>query len=415
MFTRIFDIIKNNKIFINYKQNNYNSLVKKIKSQKKISILFLANHISQWKYQTLFNIFSLNKRYSCNVILIPDENYDKNFKNSYEFNKDEFLRLNINLISSYDFNNKHWINLDKKFKPDLVFFSRAMYKHKNKFSIHNFNNSLNCYVPYSLFIDNNDKIQCATAFHQLLWKQFLPFEDNLKIVKKNYAGNNVIITDYLGCDEFKINKHKNNCWKNNNFKKVIWAPHHTIEHYNKKNYFSTFLEMHQKMIELTNKYKNSIDFCFKPHPALKEKLYGHNQWGKEKTLNYFNFWKDGSNTILSETNYQNLFLESDALILDSVSFTAEYLYLNKPFCFLIKNNFDYSNSLNIIGKNIFNIINKASSINEISEFIEKSIFKNDLEKLEKQKTLLNNLNSLNNCNVLASENIYNYINNSLSI
>tara|TARA_Y100000591_G_scaffold289518_1_gene274668 strand:- start:459 stop:1706 length:1248 start_codon:yes stop_codon:yes gene_type:complete len=415
MLKKILDYLKNNKIFIDLKQKKYNDLIRNTKLKKKISILFLTNHISQWKYQSLYRIFSLNKRYKCHVVLIPDENYDKNYNHSYKFNKKEFQNLNIDLISSYDFNLSNWIDLNEKFKPDIVFFPRALNKYKNKYSIHNFNNSLNCYVPYSLHIDNNDKIQCATYFHQLLWKQFLPFKDNLEIAKKNYNADNVVITDYPGCDEFKISKYRKCIWKNNNFKKVIWAPHHTIEFYNKKNFFSTFLNINQQMIDLSIKYKDSIDFCFKPHPGLKEKLYMHKEWGKEKTLNYFNFWKNSSNTILSETNYQNLFIESDALILDSVSFTAEYLYLNKPLCFLTKFNFDYNSSLNIIGIKIFDEIIKAFNANEIIEFLDKSVLKNDIVTIEKQKKLLNRLNIFNHQNVPACENIYNYINKSLSI
>ena len=169
------------------------------------------------------------------------------------------------------------------------------------------------------------------------------------------------------------------------------------------------------MIDLSIKYKDSIDFCFKPHPGLKEKLLLNNKWGKEKTLNYFSFWKNSSNTILSESNYQNLFIESDALILDSVSFTAEYLYLNKPLCFLSKSNFDYDTSLNIIGIKIFNEIKKAYNINEIIKFLENSVLRNDVNTIKKQKKLLDSLNLSNPKSVPACENIYNFINKSLSI
>ena len=415
MLKKILNQIKNNQIFINFKQKKYNDLIKKIKLKKEISILFLTNHISQWKYQSLHKTFSLNTRYKCSVVLVPDENYEKNFNQSYEFNKKEFQNLDIDLVSSYDFDLNNWIDLNVKYKPDIVFFPRALNKSKNKYSIHTFHKSLNCYVPYSLHIDNNDEIQCATYFHQLLWKQFLPFKDNMEIAKKNYNAKNVLITDYPGCDEFKIIKQRKSIWKNDNYKKVIWAPHHTIEFYNKKNYFSTFLEINQKMIDLSIKYRDTIDFCFKPHPGLKEKLLLNNKWGKEKTLNYFNFWKNSSNTILSESNYQNLFIESDALILDSISFTAEYLYLNKPLCFLSKSNFDYDTSLNIIGIKIFNEIKKAYNIDEIIQFLENSVLRNDIGIIKKQKKLLHSLNLSNPKSVPACENIYNFINKSLSI
>ena len=62
---------------------------------------------------------------------------------------------------------------------------------------------LDKYFSELVDLDKNDKLQCATMFHKLLWKQFLPFQENLNIAKKNYNAKNVLVTDYLGCDFFK--------------------------------------------------------------------------------------------------------------------------------------------------------------------------------------------------------------------
>ena len=414
MLNQFINKFKDNILYLKFNENRYKLIIQKLKIKNKINVIFLTNHISQWKYHPLFNIFKKDSRYHVKVIFIPDDNYNKNYLSEFEFNKVEFNKIDINLISAFNSDSNVWYDLNDFHKPDIVFFSRSLLKSKNKYSIFNFKTCLNCYVPYSLFIDNNDKLQCATLFHKILWKQFLPFKDNLDIVKKYYDGNNVVITDYLGCDFFKLKKNSKKIWKNENNKKVIWAPHHTIDFANRKNYFSTFLNFAQNMIDLSVKYKNSIDFCFKPHPALKEKLYNHNAWGLNKTNNYYKFWEHSDNTIISESTYHDLFIESDSLILDSVSFTAEYLYLEKPYCFLTKDYFDYSESLNIIGKKIFDIINKANNINSLEKFIDNSILKNDQKKLQDQKNLLKKINIINEKEMLASVNIYNYINKIIS-
>ena len=410
---KFFNLLKKNQIYLNYNQKRYNFILKSLKFKNKISVIFLVNHVSQWKYQELYEIFNIRDRFNVNVIFIPDENYNKNYHNEYLFNKNEFKKRNINLISSYDNSLKLWKNLNFLFKPDIVFYSRILLKSKCKYSIYDFKNSLNCYVPYSLFIDKNDKLQCGTTFHKLLWKQFLPFKENLKIAKNIYDAKNVVISDYLGCDFFKINTYSNVTWKNKSHKKIILAPHHTIDFAYKQNYFSTFLKLSDDFINLSIKYKNMIDFCFKPHPALKEKLYSHKDWGYQKTNDYYNFWNNGSNTILSEANYHDLFVQSDALILDSVSFAAEYLYLNKPYCFLIKDNYDYDSSLNEIGKKIFKIINKSNNINSIENFIINNVIKVNKIQLNHQNQILNELNVLNKNNKLASEYIYEYIEKSI--
>ena len=409
MISNFLTRLKNNFLYFNYNKKRYEKILNKIKKKNIINIVFLTNHISQWKYQFLLNLFFKSSKYKTSVIFIPDENYNNDYQSEYHFNKIEFKKIGINLISSYDNLNNSWKNLKKIYEPDVVFFSRALLNAKKKYSILDFNNSLNCYVPYSLFIDKNDKLQCATLFHKLLWKQFLPFEDNMIIAKKNYDGNNIVITDYLGCDLFKLNKKNNNIWKNIHYKKIIWAPHHTIEFFDKKNYFSTFLNSYKYLFYLSKKYKNSIDFCFKPHPALKQKLYNHKDWGKIKTDEFYDYWKNSSNTIICESNYQNLFIESDALILDSISFAAEYLYLDKPYCFLVKDYFDYNSSLNIIGKQIFEIIEKSNNLDSLDNFLINSVFKKNDNKINEQKNLLTKLNFRNKKNLLASENILDYI------
>jgi hypothetical protein len=414
MISKIITKLKDNSLYLNYNNYRYRKILKKIKKKNKINIIFLTNHISQWKYQSLLNLFDKFAKYKTSIIFIPDDNYNNNYKSEYIFNKIEFKKKGIDLISSYDVQNNCWKNINKIFKPDIVFFSRSLFKSKKKYSIFDFVNSLNCYVPYSLFIDKNDKSQCATLFHKLLWRQFLPFEDNLRMAKNNYDANNIVITDYLGCDLFKLNKKSDKIWKNPKHKKVIWAPHHTIEFQNKKNYFSTFLNTFKDLIYLSDKYKHSIDFCFKPHPALKQKLYNHNDWGRVKTNDFYNFWKNSKNTILSESDYQNLFIESDALILDSISFAAEYLYLEKPYCFLIKDFFDYNSSLNLIGKKIFDIIEKSNNLTSLDNFLINSVLKKNQDQINVQKKLLNEINFKNKNHFLESENIFNFIEEKIS-
>ena len=90
-----------------------------------------------------------------------------------------------------------------------------------------------------------------------------------------------------------------------------------------------------------------------------------------------------------------------------------YCPLEKPYCFLTKDNFDYNKSLNIIGKKIFEKINKVNNISSLEDFIKNSVLKSDKKQLINQKGILNNINVLNNKNLLASQNIYNFINKTI--
>ena len=81
-------------------------------------------------------------------------------------------------------------------------------------------------------------------------------------------------------------------------KKIIFAPHHTIEE--SKYSLSSFLKFGEFIKSLAKAYQGKIQWSFKPHPILKSKLYLHPYWGKQKTDAYYNFWKDESYTQLDE-------------------------------------------------------------------------------------------------------------------
>ena len=105
-------------------------------------------------------------------------------------------------------------------------------------------------------------------------------EDNLKQVKEFYSGGNCVVTGYPTADLFDSTKAVGKDWKmkNDELKRVIWAPHHTIEGNTKLIQFSTFLLYYDVMQDIVEEYKDKVQFVFKPHPLLKPALYAHPEW-----------------------------------------------------------------------------------------------------------------------------------------
>ena len=75
---------------------------------------------------------------------------------------------------------------------------------------------------------------------------------------------------------------------------------------------------------------------FKPHPTLRTKavLAGifkdDSEWE-----DYIKQWEDLENAAyVNDGMYQDLMCKSDAMILDSISFLAEYMYTSHPMLFL---------------------------------------------------------------------------------
>ena len=69
---------------------------------------------------------------------------------------------------------------------------------------------------------------------------------------------------------------------------------------------------------------------------LRHALYHDPEWGQEKTDAYYRQWETMENTQLETGEYVDLFLQSDAMIHDSGSFILEYLLVDKPALYLVK-------------------------------------------------------------------------------
>jgi CDP-Glycerol:Poly(glycerophosphate) glycerophosphotransferase. len=110
----------------------------------------------------------------------------------------------------------------------------------------------------------------------------------------------------------------------------------------------------------------------KPHPLLRVKLYGHVDWGQKRTDEYYARWKEMENTQLETDSYIDLFNASDALILDSGSFTIEYLYCGKPSLFMMFNT-GIRDKFNEFGKMALDQHYHAYNQDDIINFIEKVV------------------------------------------
>ena len=150
-------------------------------------------------------------------------------------------------------------------------------------------------------------------------------------------------------------------------KKVIFAPHHSIDN---PKYPSVFLEVCEEMLKVAEKYSKDIQFVFKPHQVLKFKL--QQLWGVEKTEEYYKRWDALENTQLVSDGYVDLFLTSDAMIHDCGSFTTEYLFTQKPVMYMCSGS-DMTDKFNEFGIHSFNCHYQGRSSDDIERFLQEVV------------------------------------------
>lgn len=390
---------------------------KKVRQRIKLKVAFFAIHESVWKYDEVYKLFNNDTRYEPIIVICPyivygEETMLCEMEKAYKY----FKKKRYNTIKSLN-NAGKWIDIRKEINPDIVFFTNPHNLTRDEYYITSWKGVLTCYVQYSYHITHLNSIQYDQLFHNLIWKLFYETNIHFELAQKHSRNKakNVIITGYPGTDVFLDSNYKpKNVWKNSNneVKRIVWAPHHTIKPNDANLGYSTFLKYYRVFVELLTLFSGRIQIAFKPHPVLKSKLYEYKPWGKATTDEYYNFWRDNENSQLEEGDYADLFLSSDALIFDSASFMTEYIYTEKPSLFLISDN-KITERFNIFGELVFKKHYHGNNFDDIVSFINLVVLLGDDMK-KKERISFKNSFLIPPNNVSASMNIFNFISNQLT-
>lgn len=402
---------------IKTKNEQYKSKVGNLRSKNKIRVVFFVIHSSVWKYDGLYNLFEKDDLFEPIIVVCPYLKVEKqDMMNEMDKTYSLFKEKKYRVVRSYMSKKDAWIDVEKEYNPDIIFYSVPYTYTREEYQFSYYKNVLNCYVPYFFVTNGLNQNNFDSYFHNLQWKLF--YETNIhKQLAKKYARNNadnVVVSGYPGLDHFLFQSdNKSDPWKikKGSVKRIIWAPHHTIEGQGANLNYSNFAKYHQFFKKILVKFKNEIHVAFKPHPLLKEKLYKDGNWGQVKTDEYYSFWNKQENSMLCDSDYVDLFLTSDALIHDCSSFMAEYLSTGKPSLYLMRDD-GVKNRINEFGKIALEQHYKAYNEGQVVSFIEKLLENEDSKKEERTKFVNKYLLPPNG--ITASENIYNKVKLSLS-
>ena len=377
-------------------------LIRKVSAHRPVRIVFYVNNLPMWKSDKLLMLLKDDKRFEPLVVshLYATDSLKRKQELETELSS-HFNALGVVFSSGFDF-TKNRLFPASKYKADIIFYPQP-YKNKLKEIP---GNVLLSYIPYCIEMDKTRR-STNTLYQNICWKYFVTtsYDKEIRVNTNFNHGSNVIVAGSPIADYF-LDGHtpSSSIWpvKDPKIKRVIWAPHHSILPDDWLDY-STFLEIADEMLEIVRRYKDKVQFVFKPHPMLKEKLYRLNSWGTEKTDQYYDAWKSTSNCNLANGNYVDLFMTSDALIHDCSSFTAEYLYVNKPVMFLT--NKQQIETFNAFADSCFQVHYHGSSISDIGSFIDNVIKGND-PLIDKRTRFINDV-LISKSKLSTAENIYN--------
>lgn len=343
-----------------------------IQKKGRASIVFLVSSLPMWRFQSLFDRLSIDKRFDCHIAIFPFPTFSPTQQETAlqqlrAFFQDRSIPLLD--LSSYPSPGQ---TLRKDLDPDIIFYPQPYNKlYGNDLDNSFFLDKLLCYIPYAM-LTANEPWAYKCHLNNVAWRLFFPSDaskEEAKAVLYN-RGKNIHVVGEPMADLFR-QPIIQNVWKpqEKQKKRVIWAPHFSLPtdgflHRDSFSWLSSF------MLNVAKHYQDQIQFAFKPHPRLLSVLYDMPDWGKDKADEYYDLWANGANTQLNTGNYVDLFKESDAMVHDSSSFTVEYHFTGKPVLFMTTDLHAVTSILNDFGKEAVMAHYQGTCPEDITSFLE---------------------------------------------
>ena len=376
-----------------YYKRHFDRIKSDIYGKDRIRIVFFVLNLGMWKNDKLFSMLLDNPRFDPVVVpffaltdsvLLIKENQD--IIRHYFKEEKGFPYYDL-----YDFSKKEWLDINQ-LNPDIIFYPQpygagikryevdALYKKKAFYYIpYNFSMENKVSMINTLLFNISVKVFAPSAYHKLLWKKML-LNKGINIFVSGYPSLDYLTKgDNIVCDKWKLQNHL--------YKRIIWAPHHSVLDKGVLHY-STFLQYAEEMRKIAIYYQNTVQFVFKPHPRLRSSLERHPDWGVKKTEQYYDWWRDATNTTFQDGDYYDLFLSSDAMIHDCSTFMAEYLFTLHPVMFLCKKNKKLP--LNSFAEDCLEKHYKGYSVEDIKFFIETVVLNGSDTMLQERKNFVIN-------------------------
>lgn len=376
-YKRIYTIIRNIKDYW-IVQHSYPKKIEAIRKivehNRKLKVAFLVIFSTTFPSEAIFEEMLRDSFFDPYIIVIPDMFRSREHKiDTYRQTCLELkAKYGDKVIEAFDPISDEYLELGNQYP--IIFFSNPYINMAHKFHHVTYFRDLNVlplYINYGFAAVDYGKNVITTDFYNLMWKVCVESELNLQYVKKHewIKGYNAVVTGYAKMDRLaKIEV------RERSRKKIIICPHHTVMGWSALD-ISNFLTYSELFIKLPQLYSN-IDFVFRPHPLLFNNLLEKRIWSKAQIDDYLTRMLLSPNMKYDHSgDYFDLFVNSDAMIHDCGSFTGEYLFTEKPCCYMLKSRQQIQKDFQPMGQECLKHYYKAYSQQDIIEFIEKVVIK----------------------------------------
>lgn len=401
--------------------NNLKRIQEKFAHGEKIKACLFVSRITCWQYANLYRMMEDSGVFEPVVVVKPFMLQGEATMKRYMEQTSSILESQgFHVVRGYDLETNTFLDVRAALQPDIVVYSKfwkPMFQ-ENTY-IDKFLDIPSFLFDYGFNVAHHpDHESLNFEMQNMVTKYFLHTPLHMQMAQKlmDNHGANVTVSGSPKFDAFLMPDYvPKDVWKAQDKpkKRIIWAPHHS-DNFAKIYYqYNAFFEICDFMLEIAEEYKDRIQWAFRPHPMIKTKL--ENKWGKERAEEYYEKWESMENTQYEDGEFIDLFMTSDAMILDSISFIAEYTITNKPALFTVAKSTRVM--LNEYGEKNFEILYKTRRDfvkEDIVRFIEDVVLEGHDEKKSEREAFIKEYLLPPNGKT-ATENIYDGICETLGI
>lgn len=389
------------------RKRTYAKIVRRVARKGKCRVLFIASSLPMWRYHEVIKLLQADPRFEIRIVIIPFLAFTpEEQKRDVRLLADYFASNGIDAETVADFGQ-----LKRDFRPDMVVYPQP-YDHSYDDVRADWKANRDCllvHTPYSVPLTELEWY-VNIEFHNAAWRFYVASDIHQNVSRRiaDNKGENTVVVGEPHADQL-LTPPLSNPWKKNADgkprKRLIWAPHFSVKSYNMFDR-PDFNWSHSVMREIAEQNADRLQIAFKPHPRLKSELYKHPDWGKERTDEFYSFWENSPTTQLETGDYIDLFKTSDAMVHNCGSFTAEYLFLQKPVAYITRDLSRIKAELNAFGAACQDAHYTLSSPEEIRRFVNDVVLDNKdpmaMKRAEVFETVMRTPNG-----TTVAQNIYN--------
>ena len=355
----------------------------------KIKVGFLVSEISKWKGQSLYDYLANSQDFEPFIYVFPcsrDLEISSNHLEKVISDKIEYFQASgIAVGSIWDIDRNKCIPVSE-IDVDIVFYQQTwdipIAPSAREFAP----KALTFYFPYYMVNNYIPSLETGLYLHHYVFRYILLNEAQVKLYRPFYSpflfAGKMVGLGHPCVDLFFL---KRDYQPTKNY--VIYAPHFSFKCNRKEErpfYSSTFLQQGKLILDFAKNHPE-INWVFKPHPRLRSELTFTDVWTPEEVDQYYQEWEK-IGIACYDSHYQELFLESKAMITDSGSFLSEYSCTGKPLIRLIPDEGKTMSPPNPVLANLYESFYKVYNDADLSEFLDLVVIRGlDPQREERMK------------------------------